>query len=222
MIPLTKPVFNHKEASLAPLLLELRKLFRHVNAVHYNGALPDPIITPPSHGRKRNLLGYCSQAPWWRDRDGTTERFEIGMSAEHLLRDPIEICSTMLHETAHYGNWYNGIKDCAKSGRHNKRFQAEAERLGLAVAEDPKIGWAVTSLTAESKALIDAAQLDMTAFDWGRYDLNVPRVKAETKMKKWTCGCYPIRAAVEINLVCQTCGKPLVKVDTDEGGDEDA
>lgn len=31
------------------------------------------------------------------------------------------------------------------------------------------------------------------------------RIKAETKMKKWTCGCMNIRCAVELDATCNLC-----------------
>lgn len=200
---------NHKPASLAPLLAESQRLFHLVNDTHYNGALPDPVIVIASNGRLKNRLGWCTVDKIWTDR-ADEERFEIGLAAEHLHRPPEDTCCTLLHEFAHYFNFFNGVKDCnPRTQYHNQSFKAEAERLGLIVTQDPKRGWAVTTVGDEARALLTKAQLDPTAFDWARIAFDAAPKKQPTKMVKWRCGCTNIRAAVQLNAVCQTCNQPF-------------
>jgi hypothetical protein len=50
--------------------------------------------------------------------------------------------------------------------------------------------------------------------------LRRPRVKnaaGGSKMKKWTCGCWSVWAAVPVELSCRRCGKLLVRAEPGSG-----
>lgn len=56
----------------------------------------------------------------------------------------------MLHELTHYYNWSKGIQDCSRGNTyHSKKFKVEAEKHGLVIEYDPRIGWSLTSATEE-------------------------------------------------------------------------
>ncbi len=72
---------------------------------------------------------------------------EVFIGGEGLLRGPVGVLGTLLHEAAHALAHVRGIKDTSRQGRwHNARFKALAEELGITVAKDPRIGWSPTTV----------------------------------------------------------------------------
>lgn len=171
-----------------------------------------PVITIQSAGRKR-ATGWFWPEMW------TGESPEINLSAEHLARGYEEAMETLIHEMAHWANWVNDVKDCNKAQYHNRQFKEMAqnlglhvENLGLHVEKMGRHGWADTSLTPELKDMVYGLTVNKDAFGIAR--LIRRGEKAPTKMKLWQCGCgVKIRAAVEIDVTCNTCGAVFEKQD---------
>lgn len=76
---------------------------------------------------------------------------EIMVSGENLRRGARAVFGTTAHETAHAFNIVKGIKDVDSNGRHNKKFQATAERVfGLTITKvSESIGWSHTEVSDE-------------------------------------------------------------------------
>ena len=56
----------------------------------------------------------------------------------------------------HLYNQENNIKDTSRGNTyHNKRFKQEAEKRGLIIDYDQRIGWSITTLNDEAKQFID-------------------------------------------------------------------
>lgn len=117
--------------------------------------LPDVVllVAPADGGGKRSgKLGHF-WANRWNVSDATTP--EVVLVAEHLKREAVEVFGTLLHEAVHALAFAREIKDTDKTGkRHNRRFKALAEELGLTVNEEPDStrGYAFTSVPAETQA----------------------------------------------------------------------
>jgi hypothetical protein len=83
----------------------------------------------------------------------TTEKgfHEIMVSGENLRRGARAVFGTTAHETAHAYNIVQGIRDVDSNGRHNKKFQATAERVfGLTITKvSESIGWSHTEVSDE-------------------------------------------------------------------------
>lgn len=62
---------------------------------------------------------------------------EVFVGGEGLVRGPVEVLATLLHEAAHALADVRGIKDTSRQGPwHNARFKALAEELGIEVVKD--------------------------------------------------------------------------------------
>lgn len=125
----------------------LEKMYRQLNIDKFDGKLEEPIITvmdtPKAYGHVT-----CSRV--WKTKD--IERYELNISARSLSRPIESVVSTLLHEMVHIYCLMNNIQDTSRGTTyHNKRFKENAERVGLVIEYDPKIGW---SITAPSEDLI--------------------------------------------------------------------
>lgn len=119
----------------------LEKMFRALNRDFFPGEeIEEPIITIQS---TPTAYGHVSVAKTWKRKD--EDRHELNISADWLNRPIENIVGTMLHEMVHLYNMEHGIKDTSRGGAyHNKRFKAEAEKRGLIISHDKRIGWSVT------------------------------------------------------------------------------
>jgi hypothetical protein len=156
--------------------------------------------------------------------DGRTES-EIIVHLE-LLREfpPIQTFYTVAHEMAHYLNFKQGIKDTAKSGRHNLKFKEMAEKLGLVCTQDDKLGW-TTQGSAETDAIIDSLEVDWSIFELVRKQ-QVAKVRKPSNKLTWECApdCliespntgkltrFTLVAAY-IDGTCNQCGTKYTPVD---------
>lgn len=132
---------------------EIQSIGRKINKDWFSNKLDmDRIIWTVQSTKK--AYGHFTPYISYRVHDKTTgERgaVEINIGAGTLDR-PIEaVISTMVHELTHYYNWCHGVKDCSRSGGqyHSKKFKLEAEKHGLHIEYDSRIGWSITEPTEE-------------------------------------------------------------------------
>jgi len=138
----------------------------------------------------------------WSTREGVLCH-EINFSAEALNRTPVEICTTSLHEAVHVLNWQQGIKDVSAGGRHNKRFKASAERVGL-ICETPHDNYGHGYTTASPdliKQIENDFRPDMTKLDLFRLAMPAKKTKPKptTKWVEVTCGCTTAKILLTID-----------------------
>lgn len=128
---------------------QLEKMFRELNRAFFPGEeVQEPIITVQSTPR---AYGHVSVSDTWTCKEYT--RKELNISANWLTRPIENIAATMLHEMVHLYCMEHKIQDTSRGGTyHNKRFRDEAQRRGLIIDYDERIGWSVTS---PSDALLD-------------------------------------------------------------------
>ena len=149
-------------------LLKIQELlyqaFDHFNKELCDDSLPRPVITVLSRGARKRVLGWMWKEKW---QVGDTVQHEISISAETLDRPFEDFCETFLHELSHLYNAHAKINDCNPAGRHNKKFKKTAEEIfKLEVHNDPKLGWAYTNLTDESRALIKKKKKVAIITEW--------------------------------------------------------
>ncbi len=161
--------------------------------------------------------------PWYQNRDGTNVGvLEINLYGEHLNRPVVEIMETLFHELVHATASARGIKDCAESGRHNKKYFDLATTMGLDCIQDDKGGWSVTSLKPELLAAIETdLKPDNAAFTLAAAMFQ-PKAKTENKRNKYTCECetgiarkgaeFRSYQAVVLNGKCYDCKADFQKV----------
>ncbi|MFI3166511.1 MAG: SprT-like domain-containing protein [Bacillota bacterium] len=131
-------------------VLIVEDIYNALNDKYFESALPKIAITIQTDSKN---YGHFTKSRVWKD--GTEQYNEINISAEYLDRPVENVASTVQHEMVHWYCALNGIKDTSQNGRyHNKKFKEEAEKRGLIIAHDEKIGWSTTTPSPEFIAFI--------------------------------------------------------------------
>jgi hypothetical protein len=194
------------DASIRPAIAELERAFLALSAA-FKQKMPLPVITIQTRGRRKLVLGWYAHHRW---QNGEPEgASEINVCAEYLAMSPEAIGELLLHEMCHYANALDGIEDCSRNQYHRKSFKARCDSIGLHCEKMGSHGWAKTSLTPELAARVGVVNIDAGAFALFRK----PREEAKvgSRMKKWTCGCTTIRAAVQVEAGCHKCGQSFLR-----------
>jgi predicted RNA-binding Zn-ribbon protein involved in translation (DUF1610 family) len=222
----------NNENYMARATAELYKIFEALNIKYFDGELETPIITIQQSG-KRLAYGWFTVGKVWRDKTGEKRKHEINISAEYLNREIKNIVATLQHELVHYYNIVNNIKDCSRGNTyHNTKFKEEAEKRGLSISYDSRIGWSITEPKEEFiKFINEEIRPDIESFSYFRAGEFIINTKGkdndgenkgtgddgETKKKKTSvrryvcpeCGMI-VRATKIVNVICGDCNKKLV------------
>ena len=137
--------------NMSRVIGEIQSIGRKINKDWFNNELDmDRVIwtvqsTPKAYGHFTSYLSYRVH-----DKEGERGAVEINLGGGTLDRPVEAVISTMCHELTHYYNWSHGVKDCSKQGQyHSKKFKTEAEKHGLHIEYDKRIGWSLTEPTEE-------------------------------------------------------------------------
>lgn len=187
-----------------PLMDALNGCFRSIRQKHPE--IPNLMLVVASNGRKQ-VHGMFTPQSWSM---GEGRQHEIVIAAESLARGAEATLGTLLHECAHALAAARDIKDTSRQGRfHNRRFKALAEELGIEVANDPTIGWSITTLP-EDTAKVYAAELKELADSLKGYrlpDVKVARTGPQTI--KIGCECRSVTVPLSFwnkgGLLCTEC-----------------
>lgn len=126
----------------------LETAFNALNKEYFEGALPKTIITIQSSPR---AYGHFTMYDAWKDKSKGYKEINIG--AESLDRPIANTIATLVHEMVHLFCFINDIKDTSRgSTYHNKRFKQEAEKRGLVISYDSRIGHSIRYGTAWNEA----------------------------------------------------------------------
>lgn len=135
-------------ADLSPAVRALETAYRMIQRRHPE--VPDVTIVVKRDGR---AWGHTTVARIWSPAKGEeADRLEIMVSGENLARGAREVAATLIHEAAHARDLALGILDTDVNGRHNAKFRASAEALGLTCGKHAGhewMGYSATSLTDE-------------------------------------------------------------------------
>lgn len=182
----------------------LTKIFKLLNDEYFDGELEQPIITvqstPKAYGHFTPYLSYRVHS-----KDGEKGAVEINIGSGTLDRDIIEVVSTLIHEMVHYYNWSIGVQDCSRGGTyHSKKFKNEAEKHGLIIEYDSRIGW---SLTSASEELVDwIIENEFEDFRLGRNEFTSLIGIGGTSKGGSTPTLPPKKKNNSIKMVCPCCG----------------
>ena len=196
--------------SLAPIIIECERLIAAACS-HFRLSIQpsEVIVTIQTRGKLTRALGWFSGERWENTQNKPIH--EINLSAEWLKQNDAR--ETLLHELAHAENHKKGIQDVAGS-RHNKKFKAMAEQLGLLVKKPTDHrGFAYTSLGPDANAFL-------TKFAFKRELFQLARLATEANSSPGSrlikCVCpdcgYTIRTAqkwINVGLTTCPCGSDI-------------
>ena len=202
-----------KNASLKPVIEELESLFSTFNKAFFEGKLEKPVITVSPDSTK-GAYGWCTGWKAWQNGTENGGFYEINLCAEYLNRPFEETCSTLIHEMVHYYCQLNGIQDTSRGNTyHNKRFKEEAEKRGLLIDYDPKIGHSITQPAPALKSFCTAQRWRNKLTIARTLDLpdDTPRQKKPSSTRKYACPCcgQSVRATKEVRILCMECAQQM-------------
>ena len=154
--------------NMSRVIGELQRIARKINQDWFNGELPMETVviscasTPKAYAHFTPYLAYRVH-----DKEGERGAVEINIGAGTLDRQIFEVCASLIHEMVHWYNWLHDVKDTSRgSVYHNKRFKAEAEKHGIQIDYDERIGWSIT--TAKEELIDWCIDNDLEEFRLGR------------------------------------------------------
>lgn len=192
--------------NMSRVIGQLQTIARKINTDWFNNELDmDRVViscnsTPKAYGHFTPYLSYRVHS-----KDGEKGAVEINIGSGTLDRDIIEVVSTLIHEMVHYYNWSIGVQDCSRGGTyHSKKFKNEAEKHGLIIEYDSRIGW---SLTSASEELVDwIIENEFEDFRLGRNEFTSLIGIGGTSKGGSTPTLPPKKKNNSIKMVCPCCG----------------
>lgn len=162
---------------------------------------------------------YATYA-WFHGSIGTPDN--ITMNTALLDRPSAYIIRTLGHELLHLWQQYHG-KPTSQRNHHNDEYVAKAKECGILIDATG----CTSGHTEAFAALIEKHGIDLPEFKpvepgivlppTGGIEPKVYGTRGKngggSKMKKWTCGCTNIRAAVQVTAMCLSCGNPFQEAD---------
>lgn len=208
-------------ATINEMTDHLQNLFKIMNDRFFDGSLIEPIIIIQTNAKATRAKGWCTVHEVWHEASTSKSMYEISISAEYLYLGILDISSTLIHEMVHLYHLQNGIKDVSRGNAyHNTKFKERAEKCGLSISYNERIGWSVSTLTLETKDFVTKL-LDGKDFNYikgiktdidGSGSLVSPidiseQPKKKTHIRKYVCpACgVSVRASKEVNLICGDC-----------------
>lgn len=135
----------------------------------------------------------------------------INLNSAHLNRPMWELLATLLHEMTH--SWQAMYGKPSNSWFHNKEFQLKMMNFGIVCNSKgchSGVGDPFVYLLKKHGIIFN---LDSkTESDGIRKIPTRAKLKGQSKLKKWSCGCANIRVAVkDFKAKCLNCGKDFVR-----------
>lgn len=189
----------------------LSRLYDFCNDKLFGGELTKPVITVQRDERNKTN-GWWSVKKVWKENTDDKGEHELNITAQQLNRPINEIAATMIHEMCHQYASVHNMQDTSRSGNyHNKLFKKIAESHGLTVECEKTIGWSVTSLTAETAAMIDEFVKDNPADIIYRLPVFKGESVKTSSTRKYVCPVcgMSVRATKEVHIQCVDCNQLL-------------
>lgn len=204
---LSVPGEDKQKMTVSEVTAFLESAYSILNIEYFGDTLPECSITIQSSPK---AYGHFTSNEIWQADSGS--RHEINLGAETLNR-PIEFTiATLIHEMVHCYCHINDIQDTSRNGTyHNKRFKAEAEKRGLIIGYDKRIGH---SPTTPSQRLIEFCRAqnwqDITLHRAGEFGAD-GKPKAPSSTRKYICPCCgsSVRATKDVHILCIDCNEPM-------------
>lgn len=210
----------NKENYIGIATEELYRIFEILNKNYFNNDLPVPMITIQKMSRS-NTAGWFVPGKIWKPQDSETEpKYEINICAETLKADTLFIVETLQHELVHYCNTISETKD-VNGQKHNKKFKALAEKVGLICNKSEKTGWGDTAPSDELASFIrNKISPTQESFKYFRENILEEKTKKERVKKQFKYACpeckTEAKAKKDINIMCGDCNKKFEIIDEEE------
>lgn len=199
---------------LSDKLASFEEAFDVLNKAFFESALSKTVVTispTPS--------AYGHFTPWksWAG-PGEERMCEINLGSETIDRPIIECMATLLHEMVHQYCYENDIQDTSRGGTyHNKRFRDEAEKRGLSISYDKRIGWSVTRpgnllVQLEARGVFREVERELHRIGGARIRAGADEGgKKQSSTRKYVCPeCgMSVRATREVRIACIECDREL-------------
>jgi hypothetical protein len=205
----------HTQANLA------YRLYDAMNARLFNGTLPDPLISFDETGRLKKDGDY----QWERDGLALYGRMDLRRDLSQL-----ELAVAVIHNLEHLRqetfsknkkSWYHsaafrksmkgfGIQTNTSGDTVSMDGTFYELLLGLEMGADfnasvlPEIAEGTVELETSDAVEAPASLLQADTL-YGVPTVLLPKPKGTSKMKKWSCSCTNIRAAVLVSAICLKC-----------------
>lgn len=192
--------------NMSRVIGEIHSIARKINKDWFDNELDMERVvftvqsTPKAYGHFSPYLAYRVHDKAVGERGAV----EINIGAGTLDRPIESVIASLIHEQVHYYNWSHGVKDCSRGGQyHSKKFKLEAEKHGLHIEYDSRIGWSLTEPTEE---LIEwVIENGFEDFRLGRNEFQEMIVGIGTGGKSITPPKFP-KKSNSIKMICPCCG----------------
>ncbi|MDZ7760048.1 MAG: hypothetical protein U5L00_07325 [Desulfovermiculus sp.] len=132
------------------------------------------------------------------------------INRKRLERPLYELLISVLHQMVHAQQWAHGLENGQSPyWYHSIGFRKEMARLGIQCnAKGQAMGLEPESVFIDllRKHGVGFQDMEPCLKAQGRINLEEYSVKGESNLRKWSCGCTNIRAAVRVRAVCLKCG----------------
>lgn len=214
--------------NMSRVIGEIQSIGRKINKDWFNGELDMERVvftvqsTPKAYGHFSPYLAYRVHDKAVGERGAV----EINIGAGTLDRPIESVIATLIHEQVHYYNWSHGVKDCSRGGQyHSKKFKLEAEKHGLHIDYDSRIGWSITEPTEELIEWViengfEDFRLGRNEFQemivgiGGKSSGTAPKFPKKSNSIKMICPCCGniARVTKTTNLICGDCMMNMIEV----------
>jgi hypothetical protein len=202
------------EGTSAALVAAIERTWAAIQQRHSD--VPEVVVTLASGRTVKGVnLGHFAPDRWVRGDEVVHELF---IGGEGLSRGGVDVLGALLHEAAHGAANTRGIKDTSRQGRyHNAAFRSIAESFGLTLEKDPRIGWSVTTVPAETVEMYAAEVAQLTAAITAYRRSEAPDAEGKTKSNNGRaamCSCgRKIRGSNTVidagPIICGLCSTPF-------------
>jgi hypothetical protein len=136
-------------------------------------------------------------------------RYEINVNPSHLDEPLCEQVTTLLHEMVRLWQEVRGVP--GRGAYHNVEFTKKCHRLGLFTTRgrgyhvgygDPFLAF-LQQHGIDTEPLLKELEVEVNR--------RPPRLSNSSKLKKWSCACTNVWAAVQVEANCQRCGRLFLK-----------
>jgi hypothetical protein len=181
---------EHQKANSEKLLL-LHTYLPLICERFYSAKLPSPALSCEADRVTR--LGT------YRTEDGLALCHRINVNEQYMHRPLAELLATLTHELGH--EWEHLYGKPARPPYHSIIFRRRMLAIGVPC---DKYGRSVGMQDPFVSFLRELGVEDVVPFRAGMEA--APRQPGKSKLKKWSCGCTNIWAAVDVSAECLKCG----------------